>query len=42
MRHDVLPAWGKRSFDQIRKRDVIELIDGIADRGAPISSSTVA
>jgi integrase len=33
--HDVLPAWGERPIEDIRKRDVIELIDGIADRGSP-------
>jgi integrase len=39
MRHDVLPAWGKRSIDEIRKRDVIALIDSIADRGAPVMAN---
>ena len=39
MKHDVLPAWGKRPIDEIRKRDVIALIDGIADRGAPIMAN---
>ncbi len=41
MGHDVLPAWGKRSIDEIRKRDVILLIDSIADRGAPIMANRV-
>ncbi|MEM7042165.1 MAG: tyrosine-type recombinase/integrase, partial [Pseudomonadota bacterium] len=40
MQHDVLPAWGKRPIDEIRKRDVIELIDRIADR-APIMANRV-
>ncbi len=39
MKHDVLPAWGKRPIDEIRKRDVIALIDSIADRGAPIMAN---
>ena len=30
----MLPEWGDRALASIRKRDVIELIDGIADRGA--------
>ena len=32
---DLLPAWRGRQVDQIAKRDVIELLDSIADRGAP-------
>lgn len=39
MRHDVLPVWGNRPIDEIRKRDIIELIDGIADRGAKIMAN---
>ena len=30
------PLWGDRALASIRKRDVIELIDGIADRGAKV------
>lgn len=41
MNHDVLPAWGKRPIDEVRKRDVIALIDSIADRGAPIMANRV-
>ena len=32
---DVLPAWGGRPIKTVSKRDVIELLDGIIDRGAP-------
>jgi Arm DNA-binding domain len=32
---DLLPAWGSKRVDTITKRDVLELLDGIADRGAP-------
>jgi integrase len=39
MRHDVLPVWGMRSIDEIRKRDIIELVDSIADRGAKIMAN---
>lgn len=35
MAREVLPFWGEREIDTIRKRDVIELIDRIADRGTP-------
>jgi integrase len=37
--HDILPAWGDRPIGEIRKRDVIELIDGIADRGSPVMAN---
>ena len=30
---EVLPAWGKRRVAEITKRDVIELLDAIADSG---------
>jgi integrase len=39
MRREVLPIWGARSIEDIRKRDIIALIDGIADRGAPIMAN---
>jgi integrase len=40
MKREVLPAWGKRPIVEIRKRDIIELIDGIAER-APVMSNRV-
>ena len=36
---DVLPAWGKRKARDIRRRDVILLLDGIVERGAPIAAN---
>ena len=36
---EVLPVWGDRPLASIRKREVIELIDGIADRGAKIAAN---
>jgi integrase len=41
MRRDVLPVLGARLVDAIRKRDIIDLIDGIADRGAPTMANRV-
>jgi integrase len=38
---DLLPAWGSRRIDQIGKRDVLDLLDGIVDRGAPSKASRV-
>jgi len=31
---DVLPAWGARTVQSIARRDAIELLDAVADRGA--------
>jgi integrase len=38
---DVLPVWGARRIDTITKRDVIELLDTITDRGSPIMANRV-
>ncbi len=39
LRKDVLPAWGKRRAKDIARRDVIQLLDRIIDRGAPIGAN---
>ena len=36
---EVIPRWGDRALASIRKRDVIELINGITDRGAGIAAN---
>lgn len=33
---DILPVWGHRKAKDIKRRDVIELLDKIVDRGAPV------
>ena len=38
---DVLPVWGGRPIESVSKRDVIELLDGIIDRGAPGKARSV-
>ncbi|MGE4545379.1 MAG: tyrosine-type recombinase/integrase [Pedobacter sp.] len=38
---DVIPKWGKRKAKDIKRRDVILLLDGIAERGAKIQSNRV-
>lgn len=38
LNRNVLPAWGDRSISEIRRRDVIDLLDTIADR-APIQAN---
>jgi integrase len=35
---EVTPAWGDRLITTINRRDVIELIDAVADRGHPIAA----
>lgn len=37
----VLPRWGALPLAQIRRRDVIALLDEIADGGAPVSANRV-
>jgi len=39
--YDLLPRWHARQVDTITKRDVIELLDGILDRGAPQKARSV-
>jgi integrase len=36
---DVLSVWGRRKATEIRRRDVIALLDEINDRGAPIQAN---
>lgn len=38
--NEVVPSWGKRSIHDIRRRDVIELLDRVQDR-APIRANRV-
>ena len=38
---DVLPIWSERKAEQISRRDVIDLLDGIVDRGAPYMANQV-
>lgn len=37
--HDLLPAWARRKAHEVTRRDVIALLDAIADRGAPIQAN---
>jgi len=39
LRKDVLPQWGKKKAKDIRRRDVILLLDDIVERGAPIGAN---
>jgi integrase len=35
----VLPVWGERRIQDITRRDVIELLDGLVDRGTPVAAN---
>ena len=35
LNRDIIPVWGKRKAGDIAKRDVVHLLEGIVDRGAP-------
>ncbi len=39
LKRDVLPAWGERRIQTIRKRDVIALLDAVRDR-SPVGTMT--
>jgi integrase len=39
--HDVLPAWGQRKAVDVRRRDVVTLLDEIVARGSPIQANRV-
>lgn len=39
LRLHVLPKWGDRKIQDLTRRDVIELLDEIADRGTPIAAN---
>jgi integrase len=39
LERDAVPAWGNRKAKAIKRRDVILLLDGIVDRGAPIQAN---
>lgn len=41
LERELIPAWGHRPIAEIARRDILDLIDGIADRGAPIMARRV-
>ena len=42
IRADILPAWKHRAVKDITRRDVRQLVDAIAERGAPIMANRTA
>ncbi len=41
LRLHVLPKWGKRRYDHIRRSDVIELVEGMVKAGSPVQANRV-
>lgn len=41
LRKEVIPAWKGRRIGSIMRRDVIEVLDRIVDRGAPVTANRV-
>jgi len=39
IKQDLLPVWGRRKVHDVRRQDVIDLLDAIVDRGAPIQAN---
>jgi integrase len=39
LERDVIPAWGARKASKITRRDVIDLLDEIVGRGAPVQAN---
>ena len=39
IKRDLLPVWGERKAHDIKRRDVVLLLDAIADRGSPIQAN---
>ena len=39
LRREVMPKWGKRSVHEIGKREVIDLVNEVAARGAPSAAN---
>lgn len=38
---EINPNWGNRRAQDIKKRDVLDLLDGIVDRGSPVTANRV-
>jgi len=39
LQKDVIPAWGHRKAKDIKRRDVVLLLDTIVDRGSPVAAN---
>ena len=41
LKKDIVPSWGRRKVGEIKRRDIVLLLDGIKRRGAPITRNRV-
>jgi integrase len=41
VRNELIPAWADRPINELTRRDVVRLVEGIDDRGAPIYAQLV-
>ncbi|QWV92886.1 integrase arm-type DNA-binding domain-containing protein [Geomonas oryzisoli] len=39
LKANILPKWGKRKITDIRRRDLVLILDEVADRGAPVMAN---
>lgn len=41
LKAEIVPRWGKRKITDIKRRDLVVILDEIADRGAPVMANRV-
>jgi integrase len=41
LKREVLPRWGRKHLAEVRKRDVIALLDAVRERGSPVMANRV-
>jgi hypothetical protein len=41
LNREIVSRWGSRSVHEITRRDVIELVSEVVDRGAPVTANKV-
>jgi len=41
LKTEIYPHWGDRKVQSITKRDVLDLLDGIVDRGSPVTANRI-
>jgi hypothetical protein len=41
LRREISPCWGARSIHEITKRDVVDLVSSIHQRGTPIAANKI-
>jgi integrase len=41
LKREIVARWGSRSIHEITRRDVIELVSEVIDRGAPVAANKI-